>query len=295
MMAALLERIRGRIEQATLKVLRTHLADNRSALPPFRLPAVASTLTGALVDWLDGESVSAIELGEQLGRGGLGQASLLALGRALTRELADDLEPAALLRIHEFTTDALAGLVRAEMSTVLHQRDETQRALVRAVSTREDELRQVILTLSTPVMPIYGQILVLPLIGAIDEERASRITERLLLEVQERAARFILIDVSGVPAGGTSVARALLRTTRAVELLGGRAVFVGLRPEMARSLVELDLDLDDFVTMATLKTGIEWALRQLGLAIQPRAPGEAAASPRTPSRVTPTRRPSHGH
>jgi rsbT co-antagonist protein RsbR len=138
------------------------------------------------------------------------------------------------------------------------------------IQAREDELRRVIQQLSTPVMPVHRQVLVLPLIGGVDGERARRIIERLLEETTRRGARIVIIDVTGLAACDAGVLAALTGAAQAVQLLGARAVLVGINSEMARTLIELDLEPGAFVTLADLQSAIEWALRELGLAILPR-------------------------
>ncbi len=280
------------LEQTTLRVLREHVADNGGALPPFRLPQLAKQIVTAVLRFLrEGAPATGRGLGEHLGVEGLGLRSWLAVSRALTREFvahacrpaAASGEPqeagAALVRLHEFVTDVTEGLVHHGMGSLQQQRDEMQAALERVVQTREDELRRVIQELSTPVMPVHAKILVVPLIGGIDEERARRITERVLEETVRRQARILIIDVTGLSTSDTGVVAALTRTIRAVQLLGARAVLVGIPAEMAGALVEHHVDLAGLSTLANLQSGIEWALHELGLKIQPYAP-QSVGGPR---------------
>jgi rsbT co-antagonist protein RsbR len=125
-------------------------------------------------------------------------------------------------------------------------------------------------------MPVHARILVLPLIGGIDEERARRITERVLEETARRQARILIIDVTGVSTSDVGVISMITSTMRAVQLLGARSVLVGISAEMAGALAEHHVDLAGLSILANLQSGIEWALRELGLAIQPLAPQAAA-------------------
>lgn len=282
------------LEQATLRVLREHAGENHSALPPFRLPRVAEQIVTAVAQFLrDGDSAAAQAFGEQLGTQGLGLRSWLAVGRALTRELvaracgpeassgAVKDGPTVLARLDEFMSHVVEGLTRHDLAALSHERDEINKALERVIQAREDELRLVIEQLSTPVMPVHRRILVLPLIGRINEERARRITERLLSETTQRQARIVIIDVTGLSTSDAGAISALTGTMRAVQLLGARAVLVGMPPEMARTLVELAVELAGLSVLADLQSGVEWALHELGLAILPQ-----------PSRPSPKRRKS---
>lgn len=291
-MLSVLDLPQSGLEQTTLRVLREHVADNSGALPPFRLPQLAKQIVAEVVQFLrEGMPAKGLEFGEHLGFAGLGLRSWLAVSRALTREFvahvcaaaaasgeAQD-AGAALVRLHEFVTHVADGLVHHGMGELLQQRDEIQAALERVVHTREDELRKVIQELSTPVMPVHAQILVVPLIGGIDEERARRITERVLEETVRRQARILIIDITGLSTSDAGVISALTRTMRAVQLLGARVVLVGIPAAMAGVLAEHHVDLAGLSTLANLQSGIEWALHELGLTIQPYAP-QAVGGPR---------------
>lgn len=273
-----LEGSQPRLEQVALRVLREHVSDHGMALAPFRLPALAKQVLVELGRSLRGEASAApLAFGEQLGAQGLGLRAWLAVGQALMVEFAaaatgaaEDVGP-VLLRLHEFVTHAVDGLARRKLAELSQQRDEIHGALQRVIHTREAELHQVIRELSTPVMPVHAQILVVPLIGRVDAERARRITDRLLDETTRRQARILIIDVTGLATSDGEVFSALTRAMQAVQLIGARAVLVGIPAEMARTLVELDGALAGFSTMADLQSGIAWALNELGLAIQPRA------------------------
>ncbi|MFY0538252.1 STAS domain-containing protein [Nannocystis pusilla] len=58
------------------------------------------------------------------------------------------------------------------------------------------------------------------------------------------------------------VARALVQAARASRLVGARVVLTGISPEVAQTLVTLDVDLSGITTLATLASGIAFALRE---------------------------------
>ena len=111
----------------------------------------------------------------------------------------------------------------------------------------------------------------LPLIGAIDTQRATAIMETLLEGVAERNARVVLLDITGVPVVDTSVAHHLIQAARAVRLLGAEIVLVGIRPEIAQTIVQLGVDRSGIATMADLQGGVAYALQRLDLAIVTRS------------------------
>jgi len=124
--------------------------------------------------------------------------------------------------------------------------------------------QQTIRELSTPILPLYEGILVLPLVGAIDSFRAGQIMERLLTAIAERQSDIVIIDITGVPVIDTAVANYLLQTARAAQLIGAQVILVGIGPEIAQTIVQLGVDLGRLTVGANLQNGIELAFRRLG-------------------------------
>lgn len=112
--------------------------------------------------------------------------------------------------------------------------------------------------LSLPVIPVIEGVLVMPLIGDLDAVRASEFTSVLLKAIER--ARIALIDVTGVPVLDTVGAAALMQATQAAALLGTRCILVGIRPEIAQTLVALGVPLGTMTTAATLQQGLRSVL-----------------------------------
>lgn len=123
--------------------------------------------------------------------------------------------------------------------------------------------------LMSPAIPIHEGILVLPLIGAIDSNRAAQVLETLLSGISEYQAAVVLVDITGVPIVDTAVAHHLLQSARAAQLLGARVVLVGIRPEIAQTIAQLGADLSGIVTRSNLESGINYALALHNLKIVP--------------------------
>ncbi|XXX72539.1 PAS domain-containing protein [Sorangium sp. So ce134] len=134
------------------------------------------------------------------------------------------------------------------------ERQEAQQAIIAAQQATIREL-------ATPLMPIADGVLVMPLIGTLDPERASRIIEALLDGVGAHRATIAIIDITGVRSVDAHVAGVLLQAARAVRLLGARVVLTGIQPAIARTLVDLGVEWQGLVTEATLRGGIDYALR----------------------------------
>ena len=133
---------------------------------------------------------------------------------------------------------------------------------------RERRLQSTVRELSTPVVRVYPGILLQPLVGAFDDERAAGLADSILAAISAHEARVVMFDVAGVPALDTSVARHLLATAAAVRLLGAEVILTGLSAAAARSMVHLGLDLAPMKTTARLSDGLELALALVGKAVR---------------------------
>lgn len=118
--------------------------------------------------------------------------------------------------------------------------------------------------LSTPVIRVFSGVLLLPLVGTIDSLRAQQIMQTVLSRVADERARVLILDIAGVPVVDTQVADYLLKATAAVRLLGGHVVLTGISPQVARTIVELGVDISAMETRNTLSSGIELALDLVG-------------------------------
>ncbi|MGD7046525.1 STAS domain-containing protein [Jeotgalibacillus proteolyticus] len=114
--------------------------------------------------------------------------------------------------------------------------------------------------LSAPLIPVVEHISIMPLVGTIDTERAKLIMENLLEGVVSHRAEVVLIDITGVPVVDTMVAHHVIQAAEAVHLVGARCMLVGIRPEIAQTIVNLGIDLNKFITTSTLRKGMEKAL-----------------------------------
>jgi anti-anti-sigma factor len=115
---------------------------------------------------------------------------------------------------------------------------------------------ETIQEMSVPVLPIADGVLVLPLVGALDSQRATLVTERLLEAIQRERAHMVLIDITGVPVVDTQVAGALIRASQAVQLLGAEPVICGIRAEVAQTVVGLGHDLGQLTSQRELRSGL---------------------------------------
>ena len=117
--------------------------------------------------------------------------------------------------------------------------------------------------LSTPIIELWDSILTLPLVGVIDTQRALELTTQLLERITKSNARFVIIDVTGIDVLDTMTANHFIQMVRAARLLGTSCVITGVSPQIARTIVEIGIDLDEIDTLRSLKEGLVFCLRKL--------------------------------
>src|ERR1700749_2273459 len=138
------------------------------------------------------------------------------------------------------------------------------------VQERERIIRQqqeAIRELSTPVLQVRERLLILPIIGVLDGQRARQLTEQLLRGIRTNRARVVVIDITGVPAIDSTVANHLVQTVDASRLMGASVIITGLSSEIAQTLVTLGVDLSKVNAVGDLQGGIEEAERLVGYTV----------------------------
>jgi len=153
---------------------------------------------------------------------------------------------------------AACGFFR-DITEQLRDEQERLRLQEQVIAVQQAALRE----LSTPIIPLTEDVMVMPLIGSIDSTRAQQIIESLLEGVSSLRVSTAILDITGVPIVDTQIANALLRSAQAVKLLGTRLIITGIRPEVAQTLVGLGVGLSDLTTYSTLQSGIASALKGL--------------------------------
>lgn len=126
--------------------------------------------------------------------------------------------------------------------------------------------RMAIADLSAPIMDVWDGVLALPVIGLVDTQRSVELTERLLERISTSGARAVIVDVTGVDVVDTATANHLLQMIRAASLLGAFCVVSGISPQVAQTLVQLDVDLTSIRTVRNLKDGLRECLKTLTVA-----------------------------
>jgi CheY-like chemotaxis protein len=199
------------------------------------------------------------------------QAELLArANRELEREICERRKAEeALQKIHDELEARVerrtAQLARAnagleeQIAERLRAEQERARLQEEIISMQATVLEE----LSTPLIPLSGEIVIMPLVGTIDAKRAAQVLDVLSQGVVSKGARIAIIDITGVPTVDTHVASVLVQSAQVVRLLGAEVVLTGIRAKVAQSLVELGVELGGLVTRSKLQNGITYARSRL--------------------------------
>lgn len=123
-----------------------------------------------------------------------------------------------------------------------------------------DAQRQALRELSSPLIPITDEVVIMPLIGTIDSQRSQQIVETLLEGIAHYRAELAIIDITGVLVVDTQIAQALIQAARAVNLLGAQVMLTGIQPRIAQTFIHLGIDLTGIQTRGSLQSGVSAAL-----------------------------------
>jgi rsbT co-antagonist protein RsbR len=151
---------------------------------------------------------------------------------------------------------AMIGLFRdiSESQRIEQERQALQQQVI-------DAQRSALRELSTPLIPITDNVVIMPLVGTIDSQRAQQVMEALLEGVAHHQASLVIIDITGVSVVDTQVAQAFIQAAQAVRLLGAQVMLTGIQPQIAQTLVQLGVDLSGIRTQGSLQAGIAAALK----------------------------------
>ncbi|KSU84539.1 Anti-anti-sigma regulatory factor (antagonist of anti-sigma factor) [Fictibacillus enclensis] len=144
---------------------------------------------------------------------------------------------------------------------------ESIKELENLVSSRTEELSSMIKELSTPVIPVLNDILVIPLIGKFNEERLADLIEKTLYELMRQKARFVLIDMTGLKNVDGHILEGILQVIQAIKLLGADGYLVGISRDVTIQIVKSAINLNEIQSFSSLQKGVEYAVKQNGYAL----------------------------
>lgn len=138
------------------------------------------------------------------------------------------------------------------------------------LDNKSKELRRyqkTLYELATPIIQVWDGVVVVPVIGVVDSKRSAEMMEAVLERVAADAIRCVIFDVTGVEVVDTYTASYIFKLATGTSLLGASFIMTGIRPEVARTLVQIGLDLGGLTTARSLKEGLEKSFELLGLSV----------------------------
>ena len=141
------------------------------------------------------------------------------------------------------------------ISTDVTDRERARQAMAEQLRQLEEQSRAIRM-MSVPIIEVWQGVLVVPVVGQLDSQRAAQMMEQLLEAVSLRAAKFAILDLTAVDVVDTATAQHLLRVVLALRLLGAQAMISGVRASVAQALVGLGVDLSQVTTVASLHAAL---------------------------------------
>lgn len=134
--------------------------------------------------------------------------------------------------------------------------------LVHAVSQRAVQVQRqdvLIERLSTPIIEVWDRVVVLPLIGQLRDADWIHLIERCLAHVQAQRTRCLILDVTGIETDDSGLGQRVLHLIRSAGLLGCATTLCGVRPDLARSLVQRGENVADIRVAPTVHVALrDW-------------------------------------
>ena len=158
------------------------------------------------------------------------------------------------------TYRALIKLVQMDTSIVV----ETYTHITGETITRQS---RSLIAMSTPVTEIWEDVLLLPIVGVVDSQRAQEIMNAMLTKVADTSSKVAILDIAGVAIVDTAVANHLIKITKATKLMGCKCTISGVSPAIAQTIVELGIDVGEVETTATLRDALCNAFRVIGVSV----------------------------
>jgi anti-anti-sigma regulatory factor len=180
-----------------------------------------------------------------------GQRRLLQENLAITRELETAID--------------VANEANLEQERLLEEQEQMNLERERLQQDVIEAQQRAIKELSTPVIPITDQVIVMPLVGSIDTLRAKDVTRTLLAGISQHQAKVVILDITGVSVVDTGVVNYLNKTIQAARLKGARTIVTGISDAVAETIVELGIDWSNIETLRDLQTGLVVALRSINI------------------------------
>lgn len=130
-----------------------------------------------------------------------------------------------------------------------------------------EQYRATTTALGTPIIQVWEDVVVLPVIGVVDTQRGEEMTSTLVHHVADEEVACAIVDLTGVDTLDTRTADLFVRMARSVRLLGARCILTGIKPSLAQTLIHMGVELKELETYRNLRQGLEASLHSLGYTV----------------------------
>jgi rsbT co-antagonist protein RsbR len=240
-------------------------ADARTSASALRVTLLAGTLVVSVL-CLGTLSLLASNIARRVGRVTWAAERIATGDNSVRCDLPDSRDEVGLMAS---TFNSMANIIQQRTDELTSQYTVVEAARCAAEASHAqiaeqlaviDQQQEVIRDMSVPVLPLLASTLVMPLVGALDSKRLALMQEQALHALEHASARQLILDITGVPIVDTQVAIGLTQLVQAAQLLGTQVSIVGIRPEVAQTLVGLGISLPNIKIYSTLQRGVAQAL-----------------------------------
>lgn len=183
----------------------------------------------------------------------------------LSKSITDRKKAEEEIRLLNATLEERIQERTAELEREMAERQKAEQKHARLQEEIINAQKQAIQELSTPIIPIVEQIIVIPLIGSIDTSRAQDIMRSLLAGITQHRAKVVILDITGVPIVDTGVANHLDKAIQAARLKGTHTIITGISDAVAETVVDLGINWSGIETLRDLEAGLLAALERLNI------------------------------
>lgn len=196
------------------------------------------------------------------------------LGNLISESSSQNISPSEIVKFIVSIKDAILPTILTEYKT--EQLSEVLGTINRLVdslglftfdsymSAREKVIvdqQKALLDVSAPVVKVWNKVLMVPLIGLLDSSRTQLVMETLLDSIEKTQSKIAILDISGIPAVDSLVARHLITTVSAVRLMGAECIITGINSRTSQTMVQIGIDLSGIITKTTMADGLRVAFK----------------------------------
>jgi rsbT antagonist protein RsbS len=123
--------------------------------------------------------------------------------------------------------------------------------------------------MAVPILK-QNQCLIASIQSALSDEDLLKLRDDLADLVGRQRARGVIVDVTALDVLDSFATRTLRAIAYTTKLRGAETVIVGIQPDVAQSMVQLGLTLEDVPTALDLEEGLAFLNRRLESGRRPR-------------------------